>query len=154
MSLFRVPRQRVADAVPVAIVLILLSVAVDVSTAAPATLLYFWFWLRHARGKLRYLIFSCVIGIFLGLAVAAPLIVYHLMSRTDAGYYVSLNHIQMALMVFSTAGIQPIIYRLYSRCSLTASGESSGENKPSEYRGGISDLFALTLLCAIVGFVR
>ena len=149
MPFLRIPRERVVDAVPVALVLILLSLAGAVPVAAPASMLHIWLWLRHPRSKSRYLIFAAVVGLVLTVFVALPLFANHLVSE-NRGMMFFTGHIPTMLMAFSAAGILPILYRLVSRCSLTAGGESTSQRNDDQSRAGISDLLALSLLCAIV----
>ncbi|WP_044303291.1 hypothetical protein, partial [Rhodopirellula sallentina] len=158
MRFFRVPRERVVDAVPVALVLILFSLVVVVPLAVPVCMLHLWLWLRHPRSRSRYLIFACVSGLILGLGGALPLIGNLVYSHTSGGDAVlaHVGHVPMMLMVFSAAGILPILYRLVSRCSLTSRREIALTEHPVEpqldgqSRAGIFDLLALSTMCAIV----
>ena len=154
MSLFRVPRERVIDAVPVALVLILLSMIWFVPAGAPLSMLHIWLWLRHPRSKSRYAIFSLVLILYLGLFVAFPLVCVYLDSY-NAGRTMSItptSEIAMHLVIASSAGILPILYRMISRCTLSVRGEANPKYDPKSSRGSISDLLALSLLSAIAFF--
>ena len=158
MRFFRVPRERVVDAVPIALVLILFSSIAVVPLVVPVCMLHLWLWLRHPRSRSRYLIFACVSGLVLGLGAALPLIGNLIYSHTSGGdaLLVHVGHVPMMLMVFSAAGILPILYRLVSRCSLTSRRELASDaasvdaHSDSQSRAGISDLLALSTMCAIV----
>ena len=141
MPLPRVPRERVVDAAPVALVLILLSAIDGVPIYAPASMLHIWLWLRHPRSKSRYLIFACVAAIPFGLFVVFPL--------TDYGGRMGTSHIPSILITFTSAGILPILYRLLSRCTLTDNQNPINNDQSKKSRAGISDLLALSLLCAV-----
>ncbi|MEO9593221.1 hypothetical protein [Rhodopirellula bahusiensis] len=152
MSFLRVPRDRIIDAVPVALVLILMSVAAFIPIAATASMLHLWLWLRHPRSKSRYILFGGIVGTVMTIGVVLPLIGNHFYSQNGDGDEILIHtgYIPMLLIAFSAAGIPPILYRLLSRCSLTTSGESTQQKGVHESRTGISDLLALALLSAIV----
>ncbi|GAB5512962.1 hypothetical protein [Rhodopirellula baltica] len=155
MPFLRVPRDRIIDAVPVALVLILMSVAAFIPIAAPASMLHLWLWLRHPRSKSRYSLFGGIVGTVMTIGVVLPLIGNHFYSQNGDGDEILIHtgYIPMLLIAFSAAGIPPILYRLLSRCSLTTSGDSPQRESVDESRTGISDLLALALLSAIVLFV-
>lgn len=156
MPLPRVPKERIVDAVPVALVLIVLSVAWVFPPGAPISMLHLWLWLRHPRSKSRYAIFAAVMCLYLGIFVVGPMLLTYMESMntgspTFLGYF--SRDIAMHLMIASSAGVLPIFYRLISRCSLVYQGEMTEHADESESRAGISDLLILSFLFSIVFIV-
>ncbi|MCA9136557.1 MAG: hypothetical protein KDB00_07355, partial [Planctomycetales bacterium] len=123
MRLPRIPQDRVIDAVPVALALILISVAWFLPAAGALSMLHIWLWLRHPRSKSRYLIFVAAMSLYLGVFVAAPLVIAFAETLTYGKAVAHTPYVAKYLMSAAATGILPIMYRLMSRCSLTFHGE-------------------------------
>lgn len=155
---FRVPKDRIIDAVPVALALILLTFSRMIPPAAPLAMLHVWLWLQHPRRASRYVIAVAFMALYLGLTVGMPLFMIWLSDPQPMPNFkgfiatdvMGTSVVPMHLVSAAGTGIIPILYRIFSRCSLTYAGQSDDPDSKTSSRTGILDLLVLSLLFAVV----
>ena len=116
-------------------------------------ILHLWLWLRHPSGKGRYFVaaLAFVVAILVTVGVLCTSLVLEAVTHGGSQAALDISRFSFLTHFFgaaASAGIVPILCRLFTRSKLQFRDETDRDSRASS-RGSIADILFLSFFCAV-----